>query len=56
MSTYAAHQHHAAAGVARALRHRGCAMPAAASWSTTPFIAVNVTDPKPRPRDLVSSQ
>jgi hypothetical protein len=60
MSTYAAAaQHHALAGVARARQLRGCAMPATASWSTVSPIAlvtVNGTDPKPRPRPLVSSQ
>lgn len=57
MRTYVARQQDAFAGVARA-RHlgaapHGCAMPAPASWSTTPI--VGITDPKRRPRPLVSS-
>ncbi len=58
MRTYVAVQHHGPAGVARP-RHAACAMPATASWSITKplaAISVNVTDPKPRPRPLVTSQ
>jgi len=57
MSTFVYRHQHAFAGVARA-RHlgaapNGCAMPATAAWSTTPI--VGITDPKRRPRPLVSS-
>jgi hypothetical protein len=52
-------QHHGLAGVARPRHFRACAMPAVASWSITAPLAaktVIITDPKPRPRPLVTSQ
>lgn len=59
MRSYATVQHHGHVGVARARQLRVCAMPAPASWSITAPLAaktVNITDPKPRPRPLVTSQ
>jgi hypothetical protein len=59
MSSNAYVQHHGHAGVARSRHFRACAMPAVASWSITAPLAaktVIVTDPKPRPRPLVTSQ